>query len=209
LKKWVASVGRTRRGSSRQPFIRKDHGGRASSRRVEAPSTWVSRSNASDGAREAVHLAWTTGRTGSGGERTLRSFRARLKALRVKAGAFLIGRTTFDPWPSGSMVRRRSSRAALPQRAMALESFDRARAVTGSVRDGRQTAKAPPAERRGGSALAASAQRVAATWTADDAAASASLAFCRQADRANTSVILGRSSRREPSGSADEAHSGR
>jgi hypothetical protein len=68
---------------SRSP--QKGCGGRNSSRRAEAPSTWVSRSETSDGARETVYLAWTTGRAGSSGEAALRSLRARLKALRVGA----------------------------------------------------------------------------------------------------------------------------
>jgi hypothetical protein len=141
--------------------------GEASSRRAEAPSTRVPRSETSERRAKLFTSREQPGEQNQVAKEHFAGFRARLTALRIDVARTLIGRSRGDPRPSGSTARHALHRAAAHQRTVALEPFGRARAVTGSVRDGRQTAKAPPAERRGGSAWRrAHSRRVAATWTA-------------------------------------------
>jgi hypothetical protein len=165
LTMWVASVGRTRPDRLSKSFNRKVCGGR--SQLEESRGTFDTGAAERDErtARETVHLAWTTGRTESGREGTLRWLSSTTEGASDRRGSHL--NRAFLRRSFGQAGQRRATlftERLRRERTVALEPFGRARAVTGSVRDGRQTAKAPPAERRGGSAWRrAHSRRVAAT----------------------------------------------
>lgn len=101
---------------------------------------------------KTVHLAWTTGRADRAAKRKPRCLRVRLKALRTEARVVLNRTPCLGPRPSGSTVFGNSRQIEIAGRQAdgGSGAIGRARAVTGSVRDGRQTAKAPPAEQARG-----------------------------------------------------------
>jgi hypothetical protein len=150
--------------ASRSRSTERSAAGESSSRRAEAPSTGVSRSETSERRAKLFTSRGQPGERNRATKEHFAGFRARLKALRIDVTRTLIGRFAAILGQAGQRRATLFTERLRHERTVALEPFGRARAVTGSVRDGRQTAKAPPAERRGGSAWRrARSQRVAAT----------------------------------------------
>lgn len=119
---------------------------------AEAPSTEASRSKSSESARENCSPRVDNRASRSSSEAKASLSPVRLKALRTEARVVLNRTPCLGPRPSGSTVfgNARQIEIAGRQADGGSGAIGRARAVTGSVRDGRQTAKAPPAEQARG-----------------------------------------------------------